>query len=123
MTKCVLDVGNCGPDHSSIRAMLISKYGVSVLQADQTTDAISTLEKNDVDLILVNRKLDVDYTDGLDVIKAIKANDQFAKIPVMLITNLDEHQETAVAVGAIPGFGKLALNAPATQERLAAVLG
>jgi hypothetical protein len=41
----------------------------------------------------------------------------------MLVTNYAEHQEAAVAVGAIRGFGKLEFDKPETRERLAAVLG
>jgi hypothetical protein len=40
----------------------------------------------------------------------------------MLITNYAEHQQQAIAAGAILGFGKLELNAPETLKRLEAVL-
>ena len=30
----VLDVGNCGPDHASLRRMLTNYFGVEVLQTD-----------------------------------------------------------------------------------------
>ena len=116
--KRVLDVGNCGPDHSSIRSMLQSNFGVEVLQADATADAVATLEKEPVDLILVNRKLDCDYSDGIEVISAIKSDSRFAGIPVMLVTNMDEYQQAAVAKGAEYGFGKLALRNPETHQRL-----
>ena len=98
--------------------MLQNTFAVEVRQADATADAIATLEKQPVDLILVNRKLDVDYSDGIDVVRAIKADDRFASIPIMLVTNLEEHQEAAVAIGAERGFGKLALRDPKTHERL-----
>ena len=116
--KSVLDVGNCGPDHSSIRAMLQNNFDVEVRQADATDDALAALEKQPADLILVNRKLDCDYSDGVEVIRAIKSDERFAGIPVMLVTNLDEHQEAAMAIGAERGFGKLALRSPETRERL-----
>ncbi len=122
MTKCVLDIGNCGPDHSSIRTMLANNFEVQLLQADATQDALAKLADNPVDLILVNRKLDVDYSDGTDVIAAIKADKRFKDIPIMLITNLEEHQAAAIALGAVPGFGKLALRAPATIQLLAKYL-
>ena len=70
------------------------------------------------DLVLVNRKLDQDYSDGLDIIKTIKADAALAKTPVMLITNYEDQQAGAVAAGAEPGFGKLSLNSPQTLERL-----
>ncbi len=118
MKKCVLDIGNCGPDHNAIRSMLQSNFDAEVLQADATADAIEILQSKRVDLILVNRKLDVDYTDGIDVLTAIKADARFSEIPAMLVTNMDDYQQDAVQKGAEYGFGKLALRNPETQERL-----
>jgi len=73
--------------------------------------------------VLVNRKLDCDYSDGVDVIRQIKADPELAEIPVMLITNYAEHQEAAVAIGALRGFGKLEYGKPETLERLQPILG
>jgi two-component system chemotaxis response regulator CheY len=123
MTKCVLDVGNCGPDHASISKMLKRSFAVDIIQADQTVDALERLQQIKCDLILVNRKLDCDYSDGLEVIKAIKATPEFASIPIMLVTNHDNYQQEAVAIGAEYGFGKLQLSETATHEKLARILG
>lgn len=122
MTKTVLDIGNCDPDHSALRRMLVSKYDVEVLRAHQLSDAIELLAKSSVDLILINRKLDVDYSDGADVLKSIKKDDRFRNIPVMIVTNYPEHQQAAVAEGAEYGFGKLEYKEAATHERLARFL-
>ncbi|MFO0816738.1 MAG: response regulator [Pirellulales bacterium] len=118
MAKRVLDVGNCVPDHAAIRRMLESTYGVEVLQTHGPEDTRALLERGGIDLVLVNRKLDQDYSDGIEIIKQIKSEPLLSSIPVMLITNYAEHQEAAVAVGAEYGFGKLELAAPATHERL-----
>ena len=40
-----------------------------------------------VDLVLVNRKLDADYSDGMEILKAIKADSALAPVPVMLVSN------------------------------------
>lgn len=121
--KRVLDVGNCVPDHSAITSFLTSRFDCEVLQADKADDALAVLRKQDVDLIVVNRKLDCDYTDGIEVIRQIKADPALAKIPVMLITNYEEHQDAAMAMGAVRGFGKLEYGKPETSERLQAILG
>ncbi|WP_153558663.1 response regulator [Roseimaritima sediminicola] len=123
MTKIVVDCGNCGPDFNSIRQMLKSSFNVKVVQTHGAEDTLAALKQQDVALVTVNRKLDRDYTDGLEVIRTLKADPEVADVPVMLVTNYDEHQDTAVAEGAIRGFGKLSLNDPQTQERLQAVLG
>ncbi len=110
MTKRILDVGNCGPDHASITRMFQTHFSAEVASADDVTSALNQLESKPFDLIVVNRKLDIDYSDGIDVIKRIKADPKYAAIPIMLVTNYDEHQQAAVAEGALYGFGKLQLN-------------
>jgi two-component SAPR family response regulator len=120
--KIVLDVGNCGPDHSAISAMFRKHFDVEILRADQLSDTLAILQQQKVDLILINRKLDIDYSDGMDILHAIKKSDAFRDIPVMLITNYAEFQQQAVAAGAILGFGKLELHAPDTLDRLRSVL-
>jgi CheY-like chemotaxis protein len=121
--KRILDIGNCVPDHTSITKFLTSNFKCEVLQADKADDALSLLRKHSVDLIVVNRKLDCDYTDGIEVIRQIKADPDLAKIPVMLITNYAEHQDAAMAIGAVRGFGKLEYEKPETLQRLQPILG
>ena len=122
MAKQVLDVGNCGPDHATISQLLEKQFAVKTHQADQASDALSLLRREKIDLVLVNRKLDIDYSDGIAVIEQIKAEPEFAGVPVMLVTNHDQYQQEAVAAGAEYGFGKLQLNDATTQERLARFL-
>ncbi len=122
MTKTVVDCGNCGPDYNSIRKLIQANFSAVVLQTDGLEDTIAQLQQRPVDLILVNRKLDRDYTDGIEVIRALRSDPQFQAIPVMLITNYEEHQQEAMALGAVRGFGKLAIDDPATVELLAPVL-
>ena len=59
---------------------------------------------------------------GLDIIKRIKADESLASKPVMMITNFDDHQQLAVSAGAVRGFGKQALNLPATITLLSEYL-
>jgi CheY-like chemotaxis protein len=118
----VLDVGNCVPDHAAIRGMLEKRFGAEVVQADGPADALAALRKQPIDLVLVNRKLDQDYSDGLEIIKQIKADAKLKAVPCMLITNYHDQQEVAVAAGAEYGFGKKALYADDTQVRLSKIL-
>lgn len=80
------------------------------------------LRSRSIDLVLVNRKLDEDYSDGIEIVKAIKADSVLATIPVMLITNYEEHQEQAISLGALRGFGKLSMKAPETLQLIESVL-
>jgi len=120
--KRVLDVGQCSPDHWSIKHLVEGELGGEVVQAHHLADALELLRGGDFDLVLVNRKLDADYSDGLEVIRQIKADPQLAGTPVMLVSNYPEYQAEAVAAGAEPGFGKAELRNPATREKLAAAL-
>lgn len=123
MTKRVLDVGNCVPDHASIRQFLQRHFQAEVLQAHDGAGALATLRAGPVDLVLVNRKLDHDSSDGMDVVRLLKADPQVGQVPVMLITNYAEYQDQAVAEGAVRGFGKLDLRKPETAEILRPLLG
>lgn len=120
--KYVLSVGQCVPDHSAISALLADNFEVTVQKAALADEAIAAANDRAFDLILINRKLDADHSDGSEIIRQLKANDATASVPVMLITNFPEHDTAAVEIGAISGFGKAALHAPETLAKLAAVL-
>lgn len=123
MTQTVLDVGNCSPDHASIKRMLEANFDVTVLQAHNAKDTLSVLNSRQIDLVLINRKLDEDYSDGIEILKLIKADPKLSGVPVMLVTNYEEHQAQAISMGAIAGFGKLSLTSPVTHQRIASALG
>jgi CheY-like chemotaxis protein len=122
MPRTILDVGNCSPDHSAITRFLTGQFDCQVVQAHGLDDALVELRTRPYDLVLVNRKLDRDHSDGIDVIREIKSDAALAAVPCMLITNFPEHQDAAVEAGAVPGFGKLELSRPETLEKLRAVL-
>jgi len=122
-TKTVLDVGNCSFDHGAIRRLIEGRFDAVVLRAHGPEDALAALANKSVDLVLVNRILDRDGSDGIELIRQIKSNPALAELPVMLVSNYEEYQEKAIQAGAERGFGKAELEAPETLERLGAVLG
>jgi DNA-binding NarL/FixJ family response regulator len=122
VSKRILDVGQCGPDHATIRHYLTNNFDVEVIQTHGLLDTLSELRANEYHLVLINRKLDADYSDGIEILRAIKADREVAQVPVMIVTNHPEYQEAAVAAGAHRGFGKLEYANPETKEKLAAVL-
>ncbi|TWT78584.1 chemotaxis regulatory protein CheY [Posidoniimonas polymericola] len=121
--KRILDIGNCGPDHGSLKRFFTGNFDCVLDQADSAADALPKLRDTAYDLVVVNRKLDIDYTDGLDIIRQIKADEQLSSTPVMLITNYPEHQDAAEQAGALRGFGKLELQSSETIERVKSALG
>ncbi|VAX41795.1 similar to response regulator [hydrothermal vent metagenome] len=123
MTKKVLNVGQCNPDHSSICNFLEQHFDVTIDRTHQADDTLEQLRATSYDLVLINRKLDIDYTEGTEILRIIKSDAELQKIPVMIISNFAEAQEAAVTEGATYGFGKNEYNEPDVVERLKKVLG
>ncbi len=115
--KRVLDVGQCAPDHAAIRHFAES-MGAQVTQVALPSEAITILEKESFDLVLVNRKIDRDYSDGMELVRMMRNGNGKTKVPVMLISNFAEAQEQAVQEGAVPGFGKSELGSARARELL-----
>jgi two-component system chemotaxis response regulator CheY len=122
MSTRVLSVGQCAPDHATISRYLSKNFSCEIAKADDAAEALAQLKSGRFDLVLVNRKLDIDYSDGIEVIRQIKSDPTIADVPVMLVTNYPEHQDAAIAEGAVRGFGKLEYDLPETRDRLSAVL-
>ncbi len=118
MPKRVLSVGQCVPDHTTLTSFLRGNFAAEVVRVDLADEALATLRQGGFDLVLINRKLDADYSDGLEILRTIKADAQLAALPVMMVTNYQEHQDAAVAEGAVRGFGKLEYGDPQTSEKL-----
>lgn len=122
MPKRVVDVGQCGFDHGSIAGFLKREFGAEVVAADGPQDALAALREGPCDLVLVNRQLDADGSDGLDVVRLLKADVKLSGVPVMLVSNYPEYQQAAIKAGAEPGFGKRDLTQPETRQKLARFL-
>lgn len=123
MPKRVLEIGNCGADHALLSGLLKRSFRAEVVRAHAASDALAALRHGRFDLVLVNRILDRDGSEGLELLKTIKTTPESASTPVMMLTNYPEQQELAVAAGAEPGFGKDELQAAETHEKLARFLG
>ncbi len=118
----VIDVGNCGFDHGSLTNLIHHHFKMPCVSVADGAELERELQRDDVSLIIVNRVFDSDGGDGVALIEQLKANPDTAAIPVMLLSNYPDAQEKAVALGALPGFGKSSLKSEATRELLAGVL-
>jgi CheY-like chemotaxis protein len=116
--KKVLDVGQCAADHGAIRSLIERNFDARVDAADDVREALDKLRGERYDLVLVNRLLDLDASEGMEIIRAVKSDPDLASATIMLVTNYPEHQAAAVAAGAEPGFGKAQLHDRGTFERL-----
>jgi DNA-binding response OmpR family regulator len=109
-------------DSGQIDRFLSREFGARVETADRATEALQKLRESRYHLVLVNRVGDLDGAPGLDLIAALKADDELASVPVMLVSNLPDAQEEAIAAGALPGFGKAELNSSKAVDAVAAAL-
>jgi two-component system chemotaxis response regulator CheY len=116
--KRVLSVGQCGADHGGITRTLRQAFGAEVVAAHSAADVLQQLQYGAYALVLVNRVLDADGSAGVDVVRAIKADEALRRVPVMLVSNYADAQEEAVSAGAEPGFGKAELGRPEMIERV-----
>jgi CheY-like chemotaxis protein len=123
MTKRVLNIGNCSFDYGTMNELISANFDAEVVAAATRDEALERLRTDCFDLILVNRILLGDSSDGVELIEYIRANAQLASTPVMLLSNYAEAQQSAVVVGAEAGFGKAELDSAETLEKLARFLG
>ncbi|MEP3478041.1 MAG: hypothetical protein ABJZ55_02225 [Fuerstiella sp.] len=123
MSKTVLNVGQCRPDTAALGHFLKSNFGAAMISTDLLDDTMQALRDQAIDLVLINRKLDADYSDGMAILAAIKQDDDLSKIPVMLVSNFPEWQEKAVEAGAIYGIGKAELASAEATDRVREALG
>lgn len=123
MTKRVLSVGQCVPDTNSLVRFLTSHFDVDVEESDVEVDTMEKLKDHSYDLVMINRKLDADYSDGIQLIQKIKQSSEVKPCKLMLVSNFPEYQDEAVQAGAEYGFGKNDYRKPETVSRLKPHLG
>ncbi|HEV3083898.1 MAG TPA: response regulator [Gemmataceae bacterium] len=120
--KRVLSVGQCFADHSAISRTLEKAFAAEVVAAEDAGEALARLSQETFDLVLVNRILDRDGSQGLELIKQITTDGNLNRVPVMLVSNYEDSQQQAVACGAVAGFGKAALGQPHMLGRVRQIL-
>ncbi|MFO0951307.1 MAG: response regulator [Isosphaeraceae bacterium] len=118
----VLSVGQCGYDHGQISRSVRQRFGFEVDRADTPVEAVKALRGGSYALVLVNRLMDLDGSPGLELVRTIKSDLSLAGTPVMLVSNYPDAQSSAVALGALPGFGKSQLDTAVYVERMTAAL-
>lgn len=118
----VLDVGNCDPDHYLIRTMIESAFDVDLERVMFVEQAQAALQTQRYALVLVNRLIFEDGSEGHRLIDWMKRDGHASQTPVMLISNHADAQDRAVAAGAAPGFGKARIGKRDTLAKLAEFL-
>ena len=115
--KNVLIIGHCDLDNPQITSLIEKTCSAKATRLKVSKDAVGYLEKQDYDLVIINRIGAFDQESGLELIKAIKLDGCF-KMPLMMVTNYKDQMEEAIKCGAVPGYGKDKLHDKNTIEIL-----
>jgi len=118
----LLDVGNCDPDHGMIRRMLLEHFAVTLDRVMFVDQALAKMRERPYDLVLFNRLIFEDGSEGIELLRRAKADPALRDTPIMMISNFPDAQRACVAAGGERGFGKAAIDDPATIELLAGYL-
>jgi CheY-like chemotaxis protein len=118
----VLDVGNCDPDHGMIRGMLTEHFDVTIDRVMFVDDALARMREKKYDLVLCNRLIFDDDSEGIELLKRAKADPALAAAPIMMISNFADAQSASIAAGGEPGFGKANVSNAGTISLLAKYL-
>jgi len=116
MKKQVLNVGQCSLDDNSIGKMLNANFDVHIANVSSHDETMKLAQEGKFDLILINRIYDADQSAGQNTIEALCAME--SSCPVMLVSNYEDAQQSAINAGAVKGFGKSQLGAAETIELL-----
>lgn len=119
--KNVLIVGHCDLDNPQITSLIEKNFSAKVTRVKLSKEAIEYLEKQNYDLVIINRIGAFDQESGMELIKKIKEDGRI-KIPLMMVTNYKDQMDKAVEIGAVPGYGKDKLHDKYTIELLSKYL-
>jgi len=113
----VLVVGHCDLDHPQITALIEKNFSVKVTRLKPLNKTFEYMEKQNYDLVIINRIGAFDQESGMELIKTIIQDGRF-KVPLMMVTYYKDQMDKAVEIGAVPGYGKDKLHDKETLELL-----
>jgi hypothetical protein len=89
--------------------MLLNHFNVEVDRVMFVDEALERMKGGDYALVLFNRLVFADGSEGLHLVRTAKRDPTLAGTPMMMISNYADAQAASVAAGAEPGFGKKAV--------------
>ncbi len=93
----------------------------NLLEADDGTTALESLEKNRVDLIISDWNMP--KMTGLELLKTVRANEEYSKIPFLMVTAEAQKQNVIEAVQAgVSNYVVKPFTAESISEKLKKIL-
>ena len=83
MSKTILTVDDSKSIREAVRFAL-EPLGYEIVEAEDGLDGIAQLEKEKVDLVITD--LNMPNLDGLEFIEAVRQRDEFAGLPLVMLT-------------------------------------
>ena len=113
-------VGHCRPDSFAMRSAL-GRYAPGAVFVD-VNDSAGLAAHANASALLVNRVLDgrFDTGNGVELIGSLP---EAQRRRATLVSNLPDAQAEAVALGAVPGFGKSEMYSDKARETIEGLVG
>jgi DNA-binding response OmpR family regulator len=111
-------------DLLELNVIALTAKGFEVLQAKDGKEAMEWLERKGDQIALVLLDVVMPVMDGFEVLEAMKKNEKFCKIPVVVSSNLDNStdRETALSLGAKDFFEKVKVTPGKIAEKVKAIV-
>ena len=112
-------------DDAEVNQLLLSRIlgDYELLNAYNGEEAFERLQENKGSLDLIILDLVLPDTNGLEILKFIKGDDELKEIPVIVMSAQVQMEQTSMEMGAVEFWKKPFWNAQEVQNRVAKVLG
>ena len=80
-------------DNAKLLADALPMYGYEVRVAENGKDAIKTLAKSDIQFDIILLDVVMPIMDGWETLKLIRSQEKYNKIPIIMLTSVDEVQK------------------------------
>lgn len=99
MGKSVLIVDDCATTRKLV-GLYLKQQGFSLVQAENGLEALEKMAQTPVDLVITD--MNMPRMDGLSLTRALKQDQAYASIPVVMLTTEDaaKEREQGMAAGA-----------------------
>jgi CheY-like chemotaxis protein len=100
-----------------ILMFILRKEGYNVITALHGKEALENMEQNNVDLVIAD--IEMPEMDGVTLVKQLRADARYAKLPVIILTASAENEDHSTAMAA--GADSVLTKPSSTRELVSAV--